>query len=223
MIAQGMDIDMVRALIMFVTLLISLTVHEAAHALFAKLGGDPTAYYGGQVTLNPAPHIRREPFGMVILPILSIYLSGATMCFGYAHAPVDAIWAYRNPRKAALMSAAGPLANVLLAAIAFAVLYVIARPDGHSDAVDAIRRIATWFLLLNVLLAVFNFIPLPPLDGASIVSGLVPATRRLYDTIARIPMISLVVIILMFNYLGYLFWPVYHAISELLPYPARPW
>jgi len=223
-IAQFMqDLDMVRVLIMLVALIISLTVHEAAHALFAKLGGDPTAYLGGQVTLNPLPHMRREPFGMVVLPVLSILLSGATMCFGYAHAPVDPVWAYRNPRKAALMSAAGPLANVLLAAIAFTVLYAIGRPDIGADSLEAVRRIAAWFLLLNVLLALFNFIPMPPLDGAGIVSGLVPASRRLYDSLARIPSMSLIVIVLLFYVFPDLFWPVWRTINNLLPYRAQLW
>ena len=221
MIAIMGDIDMIRALIMFVVLLISLTVHEAAHALFAKLGGDPTAYNGGQVTLNPLPHIRREPFGMVLLPALSILLTSGQYCFGFAHAPVDPVWAYRNPRKAALMSAAGPLSNVLLAALAFAVLYAIGRPVGHSESVDAICRIASWFLLLNVLLAVFNFIPLPPLDGASIVAGLVPATRRVYDNLSRSPLVTIVVLVLLFNFLGYLFRPIYDAIADLLPYRPK--
>jgi len=210
------------AILLFVTLIISLTVHEAAHALFAMLGGDRTAYYAGQVTLNPIPHMRREPFGMIILPVLSLYIStmsGSPMCFGYAHAPIDAIWAYHNPKKAALMSAAGPLANVLLAAIAFVVLWLVGRPEGDTER--AIHTIAGTFLLLNVLLAVFNVIPLPPLDGAGIVSGLIPATRRLYDGIQRIPYSSIVIFVLLIKVLPYLFWPVFNAVNRELPYPYR--
>ena len=89
----------------YVTLIISLTAHEAAHALFAMLGGDRTAYYAGQVTLNPIPHMQREPFGTIVLPLLVLLMSNGSMCFGFAHAPIDPIWAYHNPRKAALMSA----------------------------------------------------------------------------------------------------------------------
>lgn len=207
--------------LLFVTLLISLTVHEAAHALFALLGGDRTAYLGGQVTLNPIPHIRREPFGMVILPLLGLFISNGTMCFGFAHAPIDALWAYRNPRKAALMSAAGPLANVLLAAIAFAVLWAVGNPGFDSDSLLAIRKIAAALLLLNLLLAVFNVIPLPPLDGAGVVSGLFPSTRGLYDTIQRIPYSGIVIFVLLIKVLPYLFWPVFDAVNERLPYPLR--
>jgi Zn-dependent protease len=204
------------AILLFVTLIISLTVHEAAHALVAKWGGDLTAYYGGQVTLNPLPHIQREPFGMLVLPIIALGLSGGTSTFGFAHAPYDPIWAYHHPRKAAWMAAAGPLANVLLAAIAFAVLAFIARPESGTE--EAVRRIARQFLYLNVLLAVFNAIPVPPLDGASVVSGLVPASRKLYDAWNRIPYSGIVVFVLMINFMGRLIDPVYLAVDELLPY-----
>ena len=206
-------------ILLFVTLIISLTVHEAAHALFALLGGDRTAYYAGQVTLNPIPHMRREPFGMIALPILSLLMSNGSMCFGFAHAPVDARWAYHNPKKAALMSAAGPMANLLLAAIAFAILWFIGRPDG--DAMSAIRQIASVFLLLNLLLAIFNVIPLPPLDGAGVVTGLFPRARSVYDAIQRIPYSSIVIFVLLIQVLPYLFWPVFDAVDRLLPFPIR--
>src|SRR5262245_24685656 len=106
---------MTEATILFVVLIVSLTVHEAAHALVAMLSGDLTAYRGGQVTLNPLPHMQREPYGMVVLPLLSIFLSNGTSTIGFASAPVDAVWAYHHPRRSALVAAAGPLANVLLA------------------------------------------------------------------------------------------------------------
>lgn len=206
-------------ILLFVTLIISLTVHEAAHALFALLGGDRTAYQAGQVTLNPIPHMRREPFGMVALPLLSLFLSQGTMCFGFAHAPIDARWAYHNPKKAALMSAAGPLSNLLLAAIAFAVLWFIGRPDG--DIEHGVRRIASVFLLLNLLLAIFNVIPLPPLDGAGVVTGLWPRARGVYDAIQRIPYSGIVIFVLLIQVLPHLFWPVFDAVDRQLPFPTR--
>jgi Zn-dependent protease len=156
----------------FVTLIVSLTVHEAAHAWLAKLGGDPTAYEAGQVTLNPLPHMRREPFGMVGLPLITLMISRGAWCFGYAHAPYDPYWAARHPRRAALMSFAGPSATVALAAVAFAVLWYIDVPSGDTEA--AVRTIATKFLLLNLFLALFNLIPLPPLDGGQIALHLLP-------------------------------------------------
>jgi Zn-dependent protease len=168
-------VDWNQAITQFVTLVISLTVHEAAHAWFAMLGGDRTAYLGGQVTLNPVPHMRREPFGMLLFPLISLLLSGGQFCLGFASTPINSLWAARNPKKAALMAAAGPLSNLLLAAIAFAVLAGIGRPQ--SNTTEAIQYIAFAFLVLNIWLCLFNLLPLPPLDGASVLEGLVPSVR----------------------------------------------
>jgi hypothetical protein len=96
----------------YVVLLFSTTCHEAAHAWAAKLGGDLTAFHRGQVSLDPIPHIRREPFGMVVFPILSYIVGGWMM--GWASAPYDPLWAQRHPRRAAWMSLAGPGANFTL-------------------------------------------------------------------------------------------------------------
>src|SRR5574341_965037 len=100
----------------YAVFLLSTTCHEAAHAWVAKLGGDLTAFHEGQVSLSPLPHIRREPFGTVLVPILS-YLLGGWM-IGWASAPYDPIWAERHPRRAALMALAGPLANLTLVLLA---------------------------------------------------------------------------------------------------------
>lgn len=204
------------AIMWFVTFVISVTFHEAAHAWFAMLGGDRTAYYAGQVTINPIPHMRREPFGMVVLPILMLLVSGGKWCFGFAHAPIDPIWAYHHPKKAALMSAAGPLANLVLAAVAFTILWFVARPDG--DTMVAIRKIAGVFLFLNIVLLVFNLIPLPPLDGAGVVQGLYPPARKLYDGLMSIPYMSLVILVMLFYYAGDLIFPVLREVNGWLPY-----
>lgn len=112
------DFDIVDFAIWFVAFLLSLTCHEAAHALAARLGGDRTA--DDQVTLNPLPHMQREPVGMVLFPLLTYALNGWMM--GWASAPYDPHWAQRHPRRAALMALAGPLANFTLAGLAIAVM-----------------------------------------------------------------------------------------------------
>ncbi|MFY9342066.1 MAG: site-2 protease family protein [Planctomycetota bacterium] len=205
------------ATLQFVTLIISLTFHEAGHAWFALLGGDRTAYRAGQVTINPLPHIQREPFGMLVLPILWLALSRGTMCFGFAHAPYDPYWADRHPKRAALMSFAGPLANLALGAVAFSVLWFVGRPDGDTEV--TVRKIGGAFLFLNLLLALFNLVPLPPLDGAGIVRGLYPPSGRLFDVISSIPYGTLVVLVLLSNYIGELFLPVFYTVDRWLPYP----
>src|SRR6059058_610546 len=109
-------------LLQYIVFLLSTTCHEASHALAAKLGGDPTAFHGGQVTLNPLPHLRREPFGMIVVPLLGILTGGGII--GWASAPYDPNWQLKYPRRAALMSLAGPGANFTLAIIAAVLMRV---------------------------------------------------------------------------------------------------
>ena len=94
------------ALVWYLVFVVSTTAHEASHALAAYVGGDRTAYLGGQVPLNPLPHIKREPFGMVIMPLLGAFSYGWPI--GWASTPYDPRWEQRYPRRAAWMAAAGP-------------------------------------------------------------------------------------------------------------------
>ena len=155
--------------IYYVAFLFSTTCHEASHALVAKLGGDETAARGGQVTLNPIPHIRREPWGMVFIPVIA-FLFAQTM-IGWASAPFDPEWERRYPRRAALMAFAGPAANFTLMLIA-AILIRIGRADGwfhpgFNGEPSLIGTILSVFFALNLLLGVFNLLPVPPLDGSA--------------------------------------------------------
>src|SRR5215510_15071145 len=113
---------LVRGLLWFAAFLFSTTVHEAAHALAALRGGDPTAYLGGQVSLSPLPHIRREPIGMLVVPLLTAFTNGWAL--GWASTPYDPYWAARHPRRAATMAAAGPAGNLLIAGVAFGLLRI---------------------------------------------------------------------------------------------------
>jgi Zn-dependent protease len=210
-------VDWVHAILFYGVLLISLTVHEAAHALTALWGGDRTAYLGGQVTLNPIPHIQREPFGTVLLPIGVLLISGGNMCMGYAVTPIDPVWAYRHPRKAALMSAAGPISNFLMAGAAAVILKTLVAQDlvevrwsslwgiflpadGSTDGwLFATCQVCTIFLLLNIFLGILNLIPLPPLDGAGVLGGFFPKSMgRLYDFLRAQPLMMLAGMIAVF-------------------------
>ena len=108
--------DLALGAIWYIVFLFSTTCHEAAHALVAKLGGDTTAAEGGQVTLNPIPHIRRSPFGMVVVPILSFLVGG--WMIGWASAPFNPAWQRQYPRRSAWMALAGPAANFSLMILA---------------------------------------------------------------------------------------------------------
>ena len=168
----------------YVAFLFSATVHEAAHAWAAKMGGDPTAYEGGQLTLDPVPHIKWEPLGMVLLPIVSSFIIGWP--FGYASAPYDPYWAARHPHKAAWMALAGPAANfaivILTVAIAWAgiLLGFFQIPDYvfYTNIVDSLSTglsssfvyILSIFFTLNLIMTILNLIPLPPLDGSAVIT-----------------------------------------------------
>jgi Zn-dependent protease len=156
--------------IWYVAFLFSTTCHEASHALAAKIGGDQTAALSGQVTLNPVPHIRREPFGMVVVPLLS-YLVSQSM-IGWASAPYDPLWAQRHPKRAAWMALAGPAANFTLMLLAVAGLRIGSLAGWFTDDAAAGRPgfaavTLLVFFQLNLLLGTFNLLPVPPLDGST--------------------------------------------------------
>jgi Zn-dependent protease len=166
--------------IWYIVFLFSTTCHEGAHALAARVGGDPTAFHGGQVSLNPLPHIRREPFGTVIVPLLT-YIVPPHWMIGWASAPYDPSWQRRYPRRAGWMALAGPAANltlVILAGLAIrsgialgffrapleASFTHVTEATVSGMAGFAASSLSILFVL-NVLLGTFNLLPVPPLDG----------------------------------------------------------
>jgi len=158
--------------IWYAVFLFSTTCHEASHALAAKIGGDTTAALGGQVSLNPVPHIRRSVYGMVVFPILSFLLSQGTGMIGWASAPYDPLWERRHPRRSAWMALAGPAANftlMLLAAIGLRVAgaYHMLDRDPVTGGPNFLRVTLYIFFSLNLLLGTFNLLPVPPLDGST--------------------------------------------------------
>jgi len=156
--------------IWYIAFLFSTTCHEAAHALVAKLGGDQTAALGGQVSLNPLPHIRREPMGMVAVPILTFILTKSSM-IGWASAPFDPLWERRHPKRSAWMALAGPAANYTLMLLAVAGLrlgfYLHWFPQDASGLSGFAEVTLMAFFRLNLLLGTFNLLPAPPLDGST--------------------------------------------------------
>jgi len=163
---------LVDGFIWYVAFLFSTTCHEAAHAWVAKLGGDETAAHGGQVSLNPVPHIQREPWGMVVIPILSYLFMGGMI--GWASAPFDPLWERRHPRRSGWMALAGPAANFTLMLIAVAGLWLGASQGWfHPDPMTGNRDFAATTLLiffsLNLLLGTFNLLPVSPLDGSTVI------------------------------------------------------
>jgi Zn-dependent protease len=216
-------------LLWFVAFLLSTTVHEAMHAWAAFRGGDPTAYHGGQVTLSPLPHIRREPIGMLAVPLLTALTQGWAM--GWASAPYDPYWAARHPRRAALMAAAGPAGNFLIALLAFVILRaglaadVFVAPERATfmslvettTGPNGITTMLSVFLMLNVLLGTFNLLPLPPLDGAAVASIFLPEAYR--STVREVMsggMASLFGLLVAWQLFPYLIGPFFGAVLRVL-------
>ena len=226
--------DFYQGFLWYLAFLFSVVVHEAAHAYAALKMGDGTAYEGGQVTLNPLPHIRREPIGTVAVPLLS-FLAGGWM-IGWASAPYDRVWARNYPKRSAMMALAGPLANLLVVvAVGLAIrlgmaLDLFFAPQrlslahvvaSHQEGALAVAAVLLSILFsLNLLLLIFNLMPLPPLDG----SGMIPffLSRRwavaYMDFVHGNPLVF-IGIIFAWKAFDYVFGPVHLAFINLL-YPG---
>ncbi len=209
------DLNIPTLVIALLVLIFSLTVHEAAHAWSASQLGDDTAKRLGRVSLNPVVHV--DPIGTLLLPIIAM-VSNAPIIGWAKPTPVN-VRNLRHPRRDhILVTAAGPASNLAIATAASLALRVMPSSAGGSglDVATPLNLIATEALLLNVLLAVFNMLPIPPLDGGQILMALLPPRiamqlRFLYEYGFLILMGLLVT-----GVLGYLIGPPYYVILSWL-------
>jgi len=194
----------------FVILLLSLSFHEAAHAWAADKLGDTTARRLGRLTMNPLAHM--DLVGTVIFPLVAMTTIG--FFFGWAKpVPVDMRNLKAPRRDFALVALAGPVSNLILAFVAAALLSVVFGSRG-IPGVDSVEGALTTVVQLNVLLAVFNMVPVPPLDGGNVLAGFVPEpVARLIDTVRPWGFIIILALLytgVLWRFIG----PVQHALVE---------
>ena len=198
------SIDLVAVAVSFGVLLLSLTIHEAAHAWTADKLGDPTARSLGRVSLNPLVHI--DWIGTVLFPLIG--LLGGGFFFGWAKpVPVNVGRLRRGRTDFMLVAAAGPASNLLIAIAASVLLAVVPWESlltGSRNVAMPLFTVVSRALTLNVVLAVFNMLPIPPLDGGTVLGGLLPGSlARRFDALRPYGFLILLVLMVRGGF-GYL-------------------
>ncbi|MBN1272823.1 MAG: site-2 protease family protein [Candidatus Aminicenantes bacterium] len=193
--------NILNAVISIFVVLFAITIHEASHGWAAFKMGDPTAYHQGRVTLNPIAHI--DPLGTIILPLILVIMNAPP--FGWAKpVPVNPL-NLKNPRRDNLIiSAAGPASNILVAFCSLLVIQVLKQVDPalfyrpKTSLITGLFLVFYYLTLINVILAAFNLIPIPPLDGSGILLGLIsPEAAEKYESLR--PYGFLIIMLLLFT------------------------
>jgi Zn-dependent protease len=190
------DVDWGRVVLLLAVVVPSVILHEVAHGAVANHFGDDTARRAGRLTLNPLKHI--DPFGTVLLPLM-LALSGVG-AFGYAKPVPVNVGRLREPRRHALLvSLAGPATNLVLVVVATILLRSVFATDlaraFRIDDLPLLARLTFWFGFVNVLLAVFNLLPIPPLDGSALVERALP--REWWPTWLRLRPYGMAIVLLL--------------------------
>lgn len=206
------DIDIPQLLISFGILIASLTFHEAAHAWTANKLGDPTARMLGRLSLNPAVHV--DVVGTLVFPLIAM-LTGFPLIGWAKPVPVDLRNLEHPRRDFAIVAIAGPISNLILAA-AGAVVFTLWDANAASPTNELIATGLIRFVLLNVLLAVFNMIPIPPLDGGNVLMGILPESMATVVDKLRPWGFVLLYVLMLSGLLAAIIFPVQRAVLNWL-------
>ena len=214
----AIDADFVSQIfIALIVLLFSLTVHEMAHAWTADHLGDPTARLLGRVSLNPLVHA--DPIGTILFPLIAM-VSNAPLIGWAKPVPVNMRYLHRPRRDYVLVAAAGPASNLVLAvgaSVALVALPISPQTLGETNVTVPLAQILSQLMRLNVLLAVFNMVPIPPLDGGNVLAGLLPPSAAvMFNQIRPYGFLLLYALILTGGF-NYLVVPPYLFIVSWLP------
>ena len=211
------------ALIVGPGIILAITLHEASHGYVAWKLGDDTAYQLGRVTFNPLRHI--DPMGTIILPAILVFTTG--FMFGYAK-PVPVNYRrLRQPRRdMVLVAAAGPASNVVISLAAAIGLHLV--PDTATMTTAVISQMLSYCIFFNVIIAVFNMIPMPPLDGGRVAVGLLP--NPLAYRLARVERYGMIILLIALiglpligrqigvdlNVVVWILWPIVDSVTGLI-------
>jgi Zn-dependent protease len=205
-------VDIYKIAVQIIVLIFAVIVHEVSHGYVAYKLGDPTAKQQGRLTLNPLPHI--DPVWSILIPAFLIFTHAGFVIGGAKPVPINPMYFKHHRRDIMLTGFAGPGSNLLLALISILLMKLVRMIPGFYS--DGLNIFLYYNVIINVGLAVFNLIPIPPLDGSKVLAFFLPARMELaYLRLERFGMIILIGL-LATGLLGYIFTPIFAAVMKLL-------
>ena len=208
--------QMMLGVIKIAVLVFAVIVHEVAHGYIAYRLGDPTAKNEGRLTMNPIPHI--DPFWSLLLPAVMIFSGSPFVLGGAKPVPIDPRYFKDHRRDVMVVSFAGPASNILMSFVSLAVFIAAVKFNIPFLTSPGVMRILEYSIMINTVLAVFNLIPIPPLDGSKILMSFLPGAAA-YRLAAVEPYGIFIVLLLLFaGVLNFLLMPAFYLINSIIKF-----